>query len=383
MAKGLIGGMTNYNHQSFSAIIEDLERERKSTLQLKDNIKNNIDILIANHYWNNNVPIDFRSIINFSLTHFTTAIAEFRNLTKDLKNEVKEHHIDRLIMIAEVSHEINEKIGRIWHEDYINKEYGNANFEKVETIYQDTRDLAVNLLDTQNIANKLTALIGYRSRKPFPYIKVVGTLAALATIIILFFGDNLLGRFFSKEEKPGTRSINLNHTSSDTSIITKDLQVPAEKDNPSAENSSNRTQQTFTPKKEAINEKTNINDGINYGSVGGNNNQNHVIQGDNYGVNGNLYINEIRDLNDEDKRNLLTEIERYYQDTGYQGEKCFSIFIVQGSNGSKTAKQIEDFLRSQDFRLSGTGIKGGRYIEGVEIGGVDPDGCVIITVGNI
>ena len=70
MAKGLIGGMTDYNHQSFSDILKDLDDEKKRTISFRDTIQHNVDQLIANSYWQTNVPFDFRNIVNYSLKHF-------------------------------------------------------------------------------------------------------------------------------------------------------------------------------------------------------------------------------------------------------------------------------------------------------------------------
>ncbi len=379
MTKGLLGGMTNYSHQSFSAILDDLERERKNTQHLKKNIENNIDILTDNCYWTKNVPIDFRSIINFALTHYTTAIDEFHNLIKDIKKDVKENHINRLTTIAETSHEINERIGKIWLEDYIDKEYGNVNFERVETIYENARDLAVNLLDIQNSANKLKGFVGYKSKKPFSYGKFLFWAAAIAGIVSLIFGDNLWDRFFNNKGRTDLMENSHNNISTDTANSANE-NVKA---SPSAEHVYNNSQQTKTPKKKITKEENNTNEGVNYGNIGGNNNQSHVVQGNNYGINGNLHINEVRDLNEQDKQDLLVKIEKYYQDRNYQGEKCFGISVLLGSNGSKTAKQIEEFLISQGFRLSARGTMVDEHFDGVRIDHENQEGCVMITVGNL
>lgn len=122
MAKGLIGGMTDYNHQSFDDILVDLYDERKRTISFRDKIVKNIDILKANSYWNN-VPFNFKSQVEYAVKHYNTAITEFKEIHKDLKNEVKEHHIKRLRKISTVSREINVSIGRIWHQEYDNDDY--------------------------------------------------------------------------------------------------------------------------------------------------------------------------------------------------------------------------------------------------------------------
>lgn len=165
MAKGLLGGMTDYNHQSFIDILNDLGAERKSTISFRDAIQVNIDKLKTNSYWGNNVPFDFKNIVAYALRHYNTTISEFEDIIKDLKIEVKEHHIKRLNKIAKVAQEINIDIGKIWHQQYHNKDYGNPDFTIVESIYGYTRDMAVNLLDTSNIAERLNDYIGKQSLK--------------------------------------------------------------------------------------------------------------------------------------------------------------------------------------------------------------------------
>jgi len=159
MAKGLIGGMTDYSHQSFNDIIEDLIAEKNRAIEFRNGIQSCIDKLEANNYWKS-IPVDFKSIIAYSLRHFNTAITEFEDIVKDLQIEVKTHHIQRLQRISTVAQEINVDIGKVWHQQYIGKDYSNNDFRIVEEIYGGTRDMAVNLLDISNIAERLKDFIG-------------------------------------------------------------------------------------------------------------------------------------------------------------------------------------------------------------------------------
>lgn len=118
-----------------------------------------------NSYWDNSVPFDFKNIVAYSIKHYSTSISEFDDITNDIRYEVKTHHVNRLKKIAEVAREINIDIGKIWHQDYRNKEYGNSDFSIVERVYCDTRDMAVNLLDVSNIAYRLQDFIGKKHLK--------------------------------------------------------------------------------------------------------------------------------------------------------------------------------------------------------------------------
>lgn len=159
MAKGLIGGMTDYNHQSFCDIIEDLNHEYDNITAFIDAIESNFKKVEENHYWDN-VPSNFIQKVLYSLKHYKTTQEELSEIANEIDIEVKEHHIRRLQKIASVASEINIDIGKIWHQQYDCKDYGNCNFKIVERIYCDARDMAVNLLDMSNIAGRLNDYVG-------------------------------------------------------------------------------------------------------------------------------------------------------------------------------------------------------------------------------
>lgn len=160
MAKGLLGGMTDYSHQSFRNIISDLEKEHKNVTDFINAIEANIAKVKIDGYWNQKVSSDFIMIVAYSLKHYKTTQEEFLEISQEIQIEVREHHCKRLQSISTVADEINREIGQIWHRRYNGKEYGNPDFKIVEDIYGDTRDMAVNLLDTSNIAARLKDFIG-------------------------------------------------------------------------------------------------------------------------------------------------------------------------------------------------------------------------------
>lgn len=186
MAKGLIAGMTDYDHQSFEDIINDLKDEKLNMISYKDEIEKNVNLLIANNYWTNVVPSYFRNMIQYSLKHFSTTITELNDIAAEIEIEVQLHHVNRLQKIAEVANKINLDIGNLWHQDYENKQYGNANFDLVETIYADTRNTAVTLLDLSNLAYRLKDFIGKSKivmNKNNPWIS--GSFYLFVTLLII------------------------------------------------------------------------------------------------------------------------------------------------------------------------------------------------------
>jgi hypothetical protein len=229
MAKGLFGGMTDYNHQSITDILNDLEEEQNRTISFKECIEKNRQILITNSYWTKEVPSDFKNIISYSLRHFQTAISEFDDIRKDLLIEVREHHIKRLNKISIVAQEINVDIGKIWQQQYHNKEYGQENFRIVEDIYADTRDMAVNLLDTANIAERLQDYIGIQN-KPSEKKKFkleLGHKIALVSVaiafLVLLFGNNIIGRFSNNNDQTKVETTEISEIKTDRIIDTLNL----------------------------------------------------------------------------------------------------------------------------------------------------------------
>jgi hypothetical protein len=162
MAKGLVGGMTDYSHQSFNDIISDLESEKENTIAFIKMIEEGIEKSNENKYWDNKVPYDFKSIVAYSLKHYRTTVTELSEIVEEIKNEVQEHHFRRLQRISKVANEINSEIGQVWNRKYDDKikDYGEKKFLQVEQVYSDTRDMAVNLLDISNIASRLKDYIG-------------------------------------------------------------------------------------------------------------------------------------------------------------------------------------------------------------------------------
>lgn len=182
MAKGLFGGMTDYSNQSILDIVEDIQSEIIQVTRFIESIELNVKRVKANGYWKK-VPYNFRSIVSYSLTHYRTTKSELRSILREINFEIKEHHCKRLERISNVASEINVDIGRIWHQEYDEKEYGNPDFEIVENIYGDTRDMAVRLLDFSNISVRLTDYIGKQKMKNNPWI--AGLFYLLAIVVIL------------------------------------------------------------------------------------------------------------------------------------------------------------------------------------------------------
>ena len=185
MGKGLIAGNTDYDHQSFNDIIEDLKQEGKRANAFKEQIEKNINTLKRTGYWQK-VNSNFKQLVLRSVTHFKTVNTELDSLVMELKSKVRKNHIQRLKKISEVASDNNNNIGDIWNNQYLNKEYGNEDFAIVEDIYCDTRDMCVNLLDVSNIAERLNDFKGKKTtlmKKNNPWLS--GSFYLITTIVII------------------------------------------------------------------------------------------------------------------------------------------------------------------------------------------------------
>lgn len=162
MAKGLIGGMTDYSNQSLSDIIEDLNSEYDNITECIETIEGNMTKVEESDYWNNIPSIFIRQIL-YSLRHYRTTQEELSEIVTEINVEVKKHHIKRLQKISQIADKINISIGKTWHQQYEDKDYDNQSFRIVERIYVDTRGMAVSLLDMSNIAGRLNDYVGKTS----------------------------------------------------------------------------------------------------------------------------------------------------------------------------------------------------------------------------
>lgn len=217
MAKGIMGGVTDYSYQSFDDLVTDIEKEIDNILEFKRIIEANLTVLVTNGYWKTFVPFDFKTIVSNCLHFFKTVITELSDISNEIRIEVQEHHCVRLSSLAKVADERNIQFGKIWHEKYLNKEYGNENFDLVENIYQDTRDAVVNLIDLHNIASRLKDFIGRKNVRLEQNKNVVdfsnNTFGDNATIIV-GNGNQISNR------------VGIENSFEDLAVILKELRVP-------------------------------------------------------------------------------------------------------------------------------------------------------------
>ncbi|MGN7764176.1 hypothetical protein [Paenibacillus sp. 22594] len=151
-------GLTDYSHQSLTDISIDLE-EWNNSLEESVKVINKISAeLIQNGYWKQ-VDFDFRSICAYAVKFFDTAKSDIREVIEGIHTEIKEYHFKILIKLATTAQEIFSDAKKVWS-SYRDKEYGEANFSKVESIDSEICNMAGDMFDLDNLAHRIKDFIG-------------------------------------------------------------------------------------------------------------------------------------------------------------------------------------------------------------------------------
>lgn len=164
MARGLLAGMTDYSHQTFQDILDDLDNWKTCLLETTDFIETAVMQLEDMGYWSQ-VSYNMKTLVAYALRFFHTSYAEIDDISQKLEIEVQKNHIVRLDSLADTAHELSMDFGKVWHQHFGIKDYGNPNFSKVEKIYSEGRGMAFDMLDLSNVAARLETFIGMKSGK--------------------------------------------------------------------------------------------------------------------------------------------------------------------------------------------------------------------------
>ena len=162
MGRGLFAGFTDYSHQSFEDIVTDLNNWVKSLKETSEKLLKNIELLEKTGYLKK-VDYDFKNIVYYSIKFYGTSIQEISEILEDIRNEVRSDHVTKLNALYKTARELNLDYGKIWHQEYQNKEYGNNEFILVEEIYSEGRDMAIDMEDLSNLSSRLSDFIGKKS----------------------------------------------------------------------------------------------------------------------------------------------------------------------------------------------------------------------------
>ena len=175
MGRSLFAGMTDYSHQSFEDMILDLKIWIKNLKEVSDLFPANIQKLKESQYWDK-VNADFQMLLHYSIKFYDTSIREISEMVKEIQEEVRSDHIARIRRLYKTASELDRDYGRIWHQNYRHKEYGNKDFKLVEDLYAQGRDMAIDMRDLSNLAARLEDFVGKKAqpkRKAQPGINLL------------------------------------------------------------------------------------------------------------------------------------------------------------------------------------------------------------------
>lgn len=163
MTRSLIPGGTDYSHQTLRDLLGDLEGILELLHESQDKLKNSREQLQVNGYWPT-AFVEFRSLFNHSIRFYDTCIEEVTEILNEIQTEVQQHHVDQLAHLSKTAKELNITFGRTWHNYFEEHEYSDPNFQVLDDMYSEGRQMAVDLLDLSNMAMRLSIFVG---KKPF------------------------------------------------------------------------------------------------------------------------------------------------------------------------------------------------------------------------
>lgn len=228
MENNLFGSHTDYTHLAFDDLPIYLD-DKISTLEYYLNfIESDKKELDKSGYWSSKVIFNFILQANECIILYNSTIKELKDIKNEINIEVKQNHYNRLIRIASESHEINKRLGIIWHKEYDTKEYGNIEFAKVERIYGFSRDVSVTLTSLGNFAERLKDFIGRVTpvkKTKWERSHKIAIISLIISFIVLIFGNNLLEKLNlnSISLLPNYEKQNIEHFKEDTIINIKEL----------------------------------------------------------------------------------------------------------------------------------------------------------------
>jgi len=161
MPRSLFTGQTDYRHQTLTDIAEDLKNWLTSLNSVMIRSKKRISYLKKTGYWNG-VPSDFELTIMYALKYFDTGAEEITLVLKDIQAEVREADIKRIRRLGQIGAKLNDDFGTAWHQNYPVqfKQYEKREFRIIEKLYQDGRDMAVDMIYLINVAERLEDFVG-------------------------------------------------------------------------------------------------------------------------------------------------------------------------------------------------------------------------------
>ena len=161
MTRSMFPGATDYRHQTFFNLIEDLEEWIELLTFTNEKLASLRSQLIEENLW----PLvldDFRGLIDYSIVFYNTCLSEINEIMTELKLEVQQHHVGRLNSLSKTAKELDGRFGNVWHRDDSFDRYGAPYSRAIEAMYAEGRGMAIDLYDLSNLSLRLNDFLGKR-----------------------------------------------------------------------------------------------------------------------------------------------------------------------------------------------------------------------------
>src|SRR5258708_11693472 len=158
MVRALAIGSTSYDHQSLSDILIDLNDWIEALHQTKDMFQKTLDSLSGQPYWEESNS-DFKILSHYALKFFDTSEGEITEIAQEINNEVFSHHVSRLKKLGLTAEKLWSQYGEVWN-NYVHRDYQNADFQKLELLYTEGRDMAGDMFDIAKSSARLREFVG-------------------------------------------------------------------------------------------------------------------------------------------------------------------------------------------------------------------------------
>jgi len=159
MAQGAFGGSSRYDNQSLEDIVKDINVWIGFCSDTLGLFNETIPKLKENKYYDV-VPFNLQALFEVTTRDLPTFISDFNSILESISQDrIYMRDVRLLKNIGKYSIENNSTYGRIYHEalgDWREMpDYNDPNFNAVERLYGDGRDLFVTLMDASNAAERL------------------------------------------------------------------------------------------------------------------------------------------------------------------------------------------------------------------------------------
>ena len=165
MVRSLLADMTDYSHQSLTDMIEDLKNWVLNLTETVEHIERTDNILEQKGYWTQPGTSIIRNEFARAYKLFKTSIEELNEVLAASQIEIEENHVSRVRRLGQVASKKNLDLEHTWNNDpwaaYC--DYDDSNFRLAEALYIDSAGMTADMVDLQNLADRLKDFVGRRA----------------------------------------------------------------------------------------------------------------------------------------------------------------------------------------------------------------------------